>query len=152
MVQLHYPPANPHINRSSRIFLAGTIDMGNSRDWQKEIVDLLGTKWRNYAVFNPRRPDWNNSWTSNSPEFIEQVNWEIDYLQLADHIIMCFMPDSMSPISLFELGLFITSPNIHIYCPDEFYRSGNVDVYCRRWNHRVHKDWDKFKEYLSIIL
>ena len=39
------------------IFLAGSIDMGKSKNWQQEIEDKL--KDEDVILFNPRRPDWN---------------------------------------------------------------------------------------------
>jgi hypothetical protein len=57
-----YPP-NP-INQSGiSIFLAGTIDMGNSTDWQQTAIDRLAEKIgdKNVTIFNPRRPKWDNS-------------------------------------------------------------------------------------------
>ena len=41
------------------IFLAGTIEMGKSRDWQKDLYESLNKEDSdNIFVFNPRRPDF----------------------------------------------------------------------------------------------
>lgn len=40
------------------IFLAGTIDMGNSEDWQAELSKKLLKEINNIIIFNPRRDDW----------------------------------------------------------------------------------------------
>jgi len=37
-----------------RIFLAGTIDMGNSVDWQKEVTEFLNKYDGDLTVYNPR--------------------------------------------------------------------------------------------------
>ena len=61
------------------IFLAGTIDMGNSIDWQKQITEELSKEFSNLTFYNPRRLDWDNSIQQSIKDyrFAEQVNWEI---------------------------------------------------------------------------
>ncbi len=56
------------------IFLAGSIEMGKAEDWQTQLTNLL----TGVRVFNPRRDDWDPSWTQSitNPNFKEQVEWE----------------------------------------------------------------------------
>lgn len=106
--------------------------MGKAEDWQTTVTKALDGK--NVSVFNPRRDDWDSSWkqTIDDPQFSEQVNWELDALQQADHIVMYFDPKTQSPISLLELGLFAESGKLMVCCPEGFWRKGNVDIVCYR--------------------
>ena len=87
------------------------------------------------TVVNPRRDDWNNEWNSRKfhPSLVEQINWELDHLEDADVIVFCFDPNTMSPISLLELGLFARSNKVIVYCPEEYFRVENVATVCSRY-------------------
>jgi len=126
-----------------KIFLAGTIDNGDSEDWQRIALNYLSREFnkigytkRDLFILNPRRVEWDTSWEQKfeSPQFFQQVTWEIDAMEKANLIIMNFLPNSKSPISLLELGLFAKSNKILVCCPDEFYRSGNVQIVCNKFN------------------
>lgn len=113
-----------------KVFLAGTIDMGNSVDWQTLIAkrfEAFGGKW---LLFNPRQEHWE---ASRPGEMDYQVNWELEHLEAADLIIMNFMEKSKSPISLLEMGLFARSGKMHVVCPTGFYRYDNVRITCARY-------------------
>lgn len=118
---------------NNSIFLAGTIDNGDSFDWQSEVIKTLNGF--DITILNPRRKDWDSSWkqTIDDPQFNEQVNWELDALDKADFILMYFAPESKSPISLLELGLYANSNKLIVCCPDGFYRKGNVEIVCKRY-------------------
>jgi hypothetical protein len=132
------------------IFLAGTIDMGNSDNWQNKLIEEL--KGFNVDIYSPRRDDWDSSWkqTFEDPQFFQQVTWELDALEKADLILLHFLPDSQSPISLLELGLFADSGKLMVVCPDEFWRSGNVQIVCNKYKIPLFKSleeiegWDGF--------
>ena len=47
---------------------------------------------------------------------------------------MWFDPKTKSPISLLELGLFADKYKLIVYCPEGFWRKGNVDIVCKRYN------------------
>lgn len=117
------------------LFLAGTIDMGNSRDWQQEVTQKLSDL--SVTILNPRRKDWDKSWKQEAanPQFNEQVTWELDGLEAADIILMNLEADSKSPISLLELGLYARDYKklILVVCPNGFYRKGNVEIVCNRF-------------------
>ena len=108
------------------IFLAGTIDMGNSIDWQTQTISALSDYDVN--IFNPRRNDWDSSWEqrATNEQFRYQVEWELKHLRRADVVFINILPDSKSPITLLEMGLFIHKSII--VCPDQFYRSGNIQI------------------------
>jgi len=122
------------------IFLAGTIDNGKSEDWQSVVVDRL--KHFNVQLLNPRRTQWDSSLeqTINNPAFVEQVTWELDSLQRCDIIIMNLVGNSKSPISLLELGLFASSGKLMVTCGLDFYRRGNVEIVCDRYDIPLYSD------------
>lgn len=110
------------------IFLAGSIT--GAADWQALVAEAL--KEYNVCLLNPRRVDWDASWkaTIDEPQFVEQVEWELNHLFLADMIIMYFVPGTLSPITLLELGLHSDNPSLKVCCPTGFWRKGNVDIVC----------------------
>lgn len=128
-------------DRSNKsVFLAGTIDMGNSEDWQENLSIFFNNN--GWDVFNPRRENWDSSWEQKfeNPQFYQQVTWELNALEQSDLIIMYFAPTSKSPISLLELGLFARSGKIKVVCPDGFYRKGNVEIVCNMYNIPIYND------------
>ena len=111
-----------------RIFLAGSIDMGRAEDWQARVAGELATD--NVLLFNPRRTDWNPAWQADSsePEFVRQVQWELQALEAADIILMYFAPGSQSPVTLLEMGLHARSGKLLVAAAEGFWRKGNVDI------------------------
>jgi Nucleoside 2-deoxyribosyltransferase like len=115
------------------IFLAGSIEMDKAVNWQKKCEELLSEK---FILFNPRRDSWDASWEQSidNPQFKEQVEWELNALEKADVIIMFFATNTKSPISLLELGLFAHSGKLKVVVEEEFWRKGNIDIVCERYN------------------
>lgn len=131
MATVIYP--NDGVKKIESVFLGGTIDNGaESSMWQQQIISSL--KDVDVKLYNPRRLDWDSSWenTENNPQFNQQVSWELSCLEKSDLIVMYFAPNSISPISLLEFGLFYNK--MIVCCPEGFWRKGNVDVVCRRYN------------------
>lgn len=120
------------------VFLAGTIDNGNSVDWQREVMEQLRGKVDH--IFNPRRPDWDASWEQreDNPQFNVQVTWELDHIRKATQVLMYFAPGSLSPITLLELGIAAAEApeKMVVCCPEGFWRKGNVDILCTRYGVR----------------
>lgn len=112
------------------VFLAGSIEMGVAEDWQGEVVRELG--YLDVLVLNPRRGDWDSSWVQDigNPQFREQVEWELRALEDADIILLCLVAGTQSPISLLEFGIYVKSApeKLVVYCPEGFWRKGNIDV------------------------
>lgn len=135
------PAALPAEDKRLKIFLGGSIDMGNAEDWQAKVTKELSEK--NIILFNPRRDDWNKDWkpVSTEPNFRKQVEWELEALEKSDLIIMYFTPKSQSPISLLELGLYARTNKLLVVCPEGYWRKGNVDIVCEKY---------KVKQYESI--
>lgn len=127
------------------IFLGGSIEMGLSENWQTEMGNAF-SRGGQFVVFNPRRDDWDSSWVQEitNPQFNQQVNWELHALEKADFIIIYFDPQTKSPISLLELGLFAQSGKLTVICPPGFWRKGNVDIVCNRYNVPLFESIDEF--------
>ncbi|MCB9135208.1 MAG: nucleoside 2-deoxyribosyltransferase domain-containing protein [Anaerolineales bacterium] len=125
------PPAL--LEEGFSIFLAGSIEMGTAEDWQARIAASLTAF--DVLIFNPRRENWDASWeqTKDNPLFREQVEWELAALERANLIVMYLVPETKSPISLLELGLFGRSDKMVVCCPPGFWRKGNVDIVCERY-------------------
>lgn len=131
-----------------KIFLAGSIEMGKAEDWQQKVITAVENFEK--VIFNPRRENWDSSWEQsiNNQKFKEQVDWELEYLETADLIIMNFSPETMSPISLMEFGLYARSGKMVVYCPEGFWRKGNVDVVCKKYNI---PQVEQFEELITLI-
>lgn len=127
------PDPVPEIADKPVVFLAGTIDMGNSEDWQERIGNKLSEL--DIIVLNPRRREWNADWEQSvhNPQFCAQVNWELDGLKRANCILFHFAAGSQSPVTLLELGLYASTGKCLVHCPTGFWRKGNVDMVCLRY-------------------
>lgn len=143
----------PHsFMKRPRIFLAGSIEMGSAEDWQATVQRKLDSF--NVDVYNPRRDDWDSTWTQSidNPNFRTQVEWELDALESADVILMYFDPNTKSPISLLELGLYAASGKLIVVCPSGFWRKGNVDVVCNRYNIHQYDTLDTALTFLTSAI
>lgn len=127
------PENLPPQHDKPRIFLGGSIDMGTAPNWQKAVIESLGSE--DVVILNPRRADWNPAWKpeADNPEFRKQVEWELDALESSDIILLYFSPGSMSPVSLLELGLHAHSGKLIVLCPPGFWRKGNVDITAQKY-------------------
>lgn len=114
-----------------KVFLAGSIDMGQAENWQQRLECELAQS-NDIIIYNPRRDDWDSSWVqrANNPQFNDQVTWELTKLEEADVVVFYFDPNGQAPITLLELG-FISAIKPHmmvVCCPDGFWRKGNVEM------------------------
>lgn len=127
-------PPSPLNNKKYSIFLAGSIEMDKAEEWQTKVANEL--KNFDVNILNPRRKAWDSSWkqTLEDKNFYGQVNWELDGLSLADLIVIYFQPGTLSPISLLELGLHAMQDNVLVCCPEGFWRKGNVEIVCERYD------------------
>lgn len=131
------------------VFLAGSIEMGKAEDWQAAAGKRLSD--RGLTVYNPRRLNWDSSWEQSidNEKFREQVEWELEALDQCTAVLMYFQPETKSPISLLELGLFAQSDKMVVVCPEGFWRKGNVDVVCARYGVPM---FDTVDEAVSALL
>jgi hypothetical protein len=133
-----------------KIFLAGSIEMGKAEDWQTQVSNLLADQ-EDIIIFNPRRDDWDSSWVQSihDDQFYAQVNWELDHIENANVVLMYFDPTSQSPISLLELGILTAYPDkVLVCCPEGFWRKGNVDIVCERFNIETVETKEEFLQYI----
>lgn len=127
------------------VFLAGSIEMGTAEKWQDKVSESIDSS--NVVILNPRRDDWDSSWKQsiNDPKFNEQVEWELDGLDNCDITIFYFDPETKSPITLLELGMQLEKQSSFIFvcCPEGFWRKGNVEMVCDRYQITPYTDLDK---------
>lgn len=142
---VHRPPAAWSLPApgTKTVFLAGSIEMGTATDWQSALVARLPP---DVVALNPRREAWDASWRQSidEPKFREQVEWELDGLERADLVAMWFAPETKSPITLLELGLFARSGKVVVGAPEGFWRRGNIEVVCARYGVPLVADWETF--------
>lgn len=134
-------------------FLAGSIEMGKAVNWQDSVIKYFSGSDK-IQFFNPRNDSWDDSIKQSMTDanFYQQVGWEMNALDKADLIIMYFDPDSKSPISLLELGLYANSGKMIVVCPHGFYRRGNVQAVCEKYNIPLFSDLHKFLNELGLTL
>lgn len=122
---------------SPLIFLAGSIEMGKAEDWQAALADAVLSVNPSVVVANPRRKVWDSGWKQSidNPVFREQVEWELDYLERSDLAVFYFQPETLSPITLMELGVRLAGSKRRetlVCCPEGFWRRGNIEVISAR--------------------
>jgi hypothetical protein len=142
----HIKPPELYYNENCNIgdiFLGGSIEMGLAEPWQERLVNEF--KDTDIRFLNPRRDDWDSSWVqeASNPQFAQQVNWELDALDYSDLIVFYFDPNTKSPITLMELGLYASSGKVIVCCPDGFWRKGNVEIVCQRHNVALVNSFDE---------
>ena len=138
--QVIKPTESAEPNWLCTIFLAGSIEMGAAEDWQTKVANSL--EGLNVTLYNPRRDEWDSSWAQEqkSENFNYQVNWELNKLKESEIIFMHIDPNTKSPITLLEFGMFAESQKIILSCPDGFYRKGNLEVVCTRYKIHLYND------------
>lgn len=130
----------------TKIFLAGTIDMGNSRDWQSDMLEHFSAKDGRYLLFNPRQDSWN---ADAEGEMDYQVNWELRHLEEADIIIMYILGTSKSPVTLLEMGLHARSSKLLVACEKDYYRYDNVRITCGFYGIPLYSSLDQLLDALE---
>jgi hypothetical protein len=123
------------------IFLAGSIEMGKAKEWQKECELRLAGR---YNILNPRR----DNWTEEEKIVKEQIQWELQALEESDHIIMFFDKNTKSCVSMLEFGLYARQNKLMVVCEEDFWRKCNIDTVCEVYGIPVFKDlWDLLLEF-----
>lgn len=125
----------PHpFRKETFVFLGGSIEMGNAEKWQSRLISEFSDC--DITFLNPRRDDFDRSMVQRmeNNQFMEQVSWELDALDFSDLIIFYFDPNTKAPITLLELGLHAKSRKVIVCCPDKFWRRGNVEIICGRYD------------------
>jgi hypothetical protein len=87
-------------HRNIKLFLAGSIT--GASDWQSYVISEL-KDYENLTIYNPRR----KSFDINDKKMEEQqIVWEYNHLADSTIILFWFAKDVVSPIALYELGLW----------------------------------------------
>ncbi|KKQ35735.1 MAG: hypothetical protein US50_C0006G0008 [Candidatus Nomurabacteria bacterium GW2011_GWB1_37_5] len=151
MIEIKAPNKIPETSQI-KIFLAGSIEMGIAEEWQEKVAKQLENE--DIIILNPRRDNWDNSWTQSkdNPKFREQVEWELDSLAKSDYIILYLDPKTKSPISLLELGLHAKSGKLLIVCPEGFWRKGNVDIVSEKYGFPQFDSLDSLLDHLIKLI
>jgi hypothetical protein len=139
-------------NSKYSIFLAGAIDQGTAIAWQKKVSQALADL--DVLILNPRRDDWDDTWeqTADNPEFRQQVEWELTAQEDASMVIFVFTKDSKAPITFLELGLFGPRKTALVCAEEGFYRQGNLDIVCERYDIPIYHDLDEMIADLHEVL
>jgi hypothetical protein len=119
-------------SQRNKLFIAGGIS--NCPNWQMELVKMLYDDEKNdiRVIFNPRQykiaPD-STTFAFNLPlglfedkfdptdvdKLKEQVQWEYKKLREADVISFWFPKETICPMTLFELGVWISQSKTRIF-------------------------------------
>ncbi|MFC4633422.1 nucleoside 2-deoxyribosyltransferase domain-containing protein [Dokdonia ponticola] len=108
-------------------FLAGSMDDKLTTPWREEVMHILA---KDTHFFDPTNKKHNSL---SKKEMKRHVEWELDALSISDKILLNFLPDALSPISLVELGLYVASGKLIVICPKGFYKSGYVYTLCEKY-------------------
>ena len=131
---LSFTPENPEEEVTCRkVFLSGTIDNGDSANWQDEVVNYMknfNAVGEDLCIYNPRRKHWGEL---EKRDMNHQITWELNHQEECDLNVMVLLENSKSPISFMELGLFARTGKLIVLCSEKFYRYDNVEVVCKRY-------------------
>ena len=118
-----------------KIFLAGSIENGKASMWQDKLIQKFKNFPDSILLLNPRRDNWDPTWSEDdeNEQLQSQIDWEMIGMEHADIIVMHFEPETMSPITLLELGLHARKNKVIVHCPKGYWRRGNVLAVCRRY-------------------
>lgn len=136
----------PMSNDAIKIYLAGSQDLNlaGNNDWQMKMATATvalteGTtaisvfKGHQWIFINPKMaPQMNPEISLANPEYVNKKNWEMDMANAADGIFLNFLKKSVSPLPLFEFGLFASSGKLIVRCPEGYYQYSQVALTCQR--------------------
>ncbi|MCH2032625.1 MAG: nucleoside 2-deoxyribosyltransferase domain-containing protein [Tenacibaculum sp.] len=123
-------------------FLAGSIDFKESTSWRDLVVSKSS---KNTIFFDPTREDHD---TLGNQEMVCHIQWELEALEIADMIILNFLPDAKSPISLVELGLYMRLNKLIVVCPKGFYQYRYVSTICDKYNTPIYHNLKEVFKYV----
>lgn len=123
-------------------FLAGSIDYHLAGNWREKVISEMESQ---VHFFDPTRIEYNEF---NNFQMKEHIKWELNALDLSDKILLNFLPNAKSPISLVELGLYVKTSKLIVVCPNQFYQKRYVYTICEKYNTPCFNDLDKAIKYL----
>ena len=115
------------------LFMAGGIT--GTQDWQVDLLKML--EGEELMIFNPRRLNFD---ASNRDMELEQITWEHIHLVKADAISFWFPPETLCPITLFELGTVIGknhSQKVFIGCHPDYKRLRDIEIQTKLRNPNI---------------
>jgi hypothetical protein len=119
------------------LFLAGSWALG--LDWQTPLKRLLSHL--PVTIIDPYRADWDGTWIQDISftPFREQVEWELELQETATVMLVYFAEGTQAPISLLEFGLWCREKpeRMVVYCPDGWWRKGNIQIVCKKWGVKL---------------
>ena len=148
---VHKPPTRSPITRPS-VILYGSIEPDPAADWQTSLAASLSDL--PIDIIDPRCDAWDSTWKEDVSDvrFKEQVEWEMDHAKVADVIAFYFKPGTLTPIALLELGMYAGSGKVVVCCPERFYKRGNVEIVCQRYNIELVGELNGLKEAVRLKL
>ena len=127
------------------VFLAGSIEMGQARDWQNEMIGdeaECSLSSLDIAIYSPRRLKFAKlKGEDGFPEaFKEQLDWEHKHLEGSSIISMFFWGGwphekeikRLAPVTMLELGEFCHSGRIIVGCEQTYPKRDNVEYVCKK--------------------
>lgn len=137
-------PPNPlRFDGRKIVFIAGSIEQGTAINWQPRAEEKFSP---HAIVLNPRRDNWDASLKQDitEPVFKDQVIWEMTGIDASTVVFFYFDPDTRSPITLGEFYYCIGAdrPTV-VVCPPGYWRRGNVQVMCLRYDVTLLDDLDE---------
>lgn len=96
----------PAVAERADLFLAGGIT--GARLWQQEAIGMLAGVQG--SLFNPRR-----SHDFREEDADEQVEWEYRALRRSGAILFWFPPETLCPITLYELGVWGNQHEVPVF-------------------------------------
>lgn len=104
------------------LFLAGGIS--NCGDWQKQMIGLLADT--HLTLLNPRREQFD---VNDLAVAEAQIVWEYSHLRKATAVLFWFPPETLCPITLFELGGAVErKAPLFVGCDPSYARRDDVRV------------------------
>jgi hypothetical protein len=129
------------------LFAGGSIENGKAKDWQADLAKAC----HGFAgqIVNPRRKQWDPQWSQDpkNKQLRQQIRWELDGLRCSNYKFFHFEDNTMSPITLLELGLVLGSLSnphndyrrVFVSCSPRFWRAANVHETCLSSGVTVHR-------------
>ena len=117
------PMPTPQHPQESFVFMAGGIT--GTRNWQQDLIKMLSCENDRLVLINPRRDDFD----VNDPGASSfQIEWEFYHLSKATYVSFWFPPETLCPITLYELGVQAAKgKNIIVGCDPGYKRKYDVE-------------------------
>lgn len=112
-----------YTGNDTSLFLAGGITWCS--DWQQEMISKL---WSfPLTLLNPRRKNFD---ITNPLMEREQIAWEHEHLEKATMISFWFPPETLCPITLFELGKYLKEVDkiLFVGVDDDYQRKRDLEI------------------------